>query len=81
MEHQRQAHCIGQRGAGLAGPVKQPVEPRRRDPVGYQQQAMIEAPQNKVPGRAVPEAANYHGEHQVTVGARHPAAVAPQGYI
>src|SRR4051794_7017259 len=56
-------------------------EPGCGQAVKDEQAAMIEAPEDEVPGGAVPEAADRHGEHEVAAGFVSAAAVAAEGNV
>ena len=54
------------------------LEPGLGEPVPDQQHALIDAPEHERPGRAVPEAADDHRQHQVAVERSRAAAAAAQ---
>src|SRR5271168_2008192 len=43
-----------------------------------QEDAVIETPEHKIPGGAMPEPSQHHRDHQVSVGLRHTFTVATQ---
>ena len=64
------------RSTGSVGSIRS--QPGLGEPVADQEQALVDAPEHERPGRAVPEAAEDHRQHQVAVGPQRAAAAAAQ---
>ena len=73
MEHDEQLHSPEQR-------LRRPVGfADAGEPVGAEDRAVVQAPGDEGPARAVPEAAQQHREHQVAVLASRPCRLPPSG--
>src|SRR5690606_22181186 len=71
-----------ERSDDLPTPSRAEVEPALevlpQHAVACEQDTVVDAPQHEGPGRAVPQAAEHHREHQIRVGPTRTEAIASQ---